>query len=370
MPASVARKPAQWEVHVPVSVIALATLIGLLAMPGMAQAQWEIQDSHTTASLRGIHSVDGTVAWASGRNGTVLRTVDGGKLWQACAVPTGGGALDFRGVQAFDANSAIVLSSGKGDLSRLYETTDGCRTWKLLLTNPDPGGFWNAVRAADLSTILVLGDPVAGAFQIRRTTDGGENWTVEQTQPGWTDETASAASNSALSVNWADGPTIFGTSSLGGARLFREDCFPCRKQTEKWAATQIDAFAWNPFAGISSIHQSTWDHFVAVGGDYEEPALAERNAAWSNDGGRRWHLAQTLPHGYRSAVDYDAVSRAWITVGPNGTDISIDDGRNWQPLKPGTGDPPDADQKWNALSLPFVVGPNGRIGKLKNADKL
>ena len=38
------------------------------------------------------------------------------------------------------------------------------------------------------------------------------------------------------------------------------------------------------------------------------------------------------------------------TVGPNGTDISTDDGRYWC---------------WNALSLPLVVGPHGRIGKLR-----
>jgi hypothetical protein len=54
----------------------------------------------------------------------------------------------------------------------------------------------------------------------------------------------------------------------------------------------------------------------------------------------------------------------WITVGPNGTDISIDDGKNWRALKPKPGQPPDADTNWNALSLPFAVGANGRIGKL------
>ena len=36
------------------------------------------------------------------------------------------------------------------------------------------------------------------------------------------------------------------------------------------------------------------------------------------------------------------------TVGPNGTDISTDDGRNWR-----------------ALSLPYVIGPHGRIGVLR-----
>jgi len=39
------------------------------------------------------------------------------------------------------------MSSGKGHRSRLYKTTDACRTWTLLFTNPDPEGFWDAVQA-------------------------------------------------------------------------------------------------------------------------------------------------------------------------------------------------------------------------------
>ncbi len=120
-------------------------LVFLLAACGVAHAQWEIQNSGTTADLRGIDNVGGGVAWASGTNGTVLRTEDGGYLWQACAVPPGAEHLDFRGIQAFDANTAIVMSSGKGDLSRLYKTTDGCHTWKLVFTNPDKDGFWDAL---------------------------------------------------------------------------------------------------------------------------------------------------------------------------------------------------------------------------------
>ena len=118
----------------------------VLAACAAAQAQWEMESSGTTADLRGIDNVGGGVAWASGTNGTVLRTEDGGYLWQACAIPPGGEHLDFRGVQAFDANTAIVMSSGKGDLSRLYKTTDGCQTWKLVFTNPDTDGFWDAVK--------------------------------------------------------------------------------------------------------------------------------------------------------------------------------------------------------------------------------
>ncbi len=69
----------------------------LLMTAGAARAQWEMEDSHTTADLRGIDNVGGGVAWASGTNGTVLRTVDGGYLWQACAIPPGAKHLDFRG---------------------------------------------------------------------------------------------------------------------------------------------------------------------------------------------------------------------------------------------------------------------------------
>jgi hypothetical protein len=108
---------------------------------------------------------------------------------------------------------------------------------------------------------------------------------------------------------------------------------------------------------------------VVVGGDYLRPDDNTNAAAISLDTGRTWTAAITQPDGYRSSVAYDAKTKTWITVGPNGTDISRDDGRNWTALKPTTQDQPDADKNWNALSLPFVVGPKGRIGKL-NAKAL
>ena len=119
------------------SIVLFATLTLALT----ASAQWDIQNSGTKASLRGIHSLGKGIAWASGTDGTVLRTEDGGRIWQHCAVPPGAEKLDFRGVQAFDANTALVMSSGKGYVSRVYKTSDGCQTWKLVFTNPDEDGF-------------------------------------------------------------------------------------------------------------------------------------------------------------------------------------------------------------------------------------
>ena len=166
-------------------------MLGAMALMSItAHAQWTIETSNTTASLRGIHSLGGGVAWASGTNGTVLRTEDGGFEWQTCAMPPGAEKLDFRGVQGFDANTAIVMSSGKGDLSRLYKTTDGCSSWKLMFTNPDKDGFWDAIKMTDRNIGILIGDPISNGeqfthFQMKKrlpvfptyhTIDGGITW--------------------------------------------------------------------------------------------------------------------------------------------------------------------------------------------------
>ncbi len=329
-----------------------------------AFAQWEMQETGTTADLRGISSAGGGTAWASGSHGTVLRTEDSGFVWQGCATPAGGRELDFRAVHAFDAKTAVVMSSGKGALSRVYKTTDGCVTWKLLFTNPDKEGFFDSLQAADALEMMIAGDPVDGAFRLWWTTDGGTTWKPEKSQPALPGEGAFAASNQALSVQWKDGLAAFGTGSPAGARLFLQ-CDPCGKDIRSWVPREMAMFSHGATAGIFAIGQSDWKHLVALGGDYKQPEGAEKNAAYSTDAGHHWMAAATLPHGYRSAVAYDSGSKAWITVGPNGTDVSADDGKHWSPLHPASNDAADADRSWNALALPFAVGPKGRIGRLR-----
>jgi photosystem II stability/assembly factor-like uncharacterized protein len=343
-------------------------LLGLfLAASTCVNAQWEIQNSNTTADLRGIHNVGGGVAWASGTNGTVLRTEDGGYLWQPCTVPPGAEHLDFRGIQAFDAKTAIVMSSGKGDLSRLYKTTDGCHSWELVITNPDKDGFWDAI-SANGKNLMILGDPVAGSFVIESSYNDGATWDRDHLPPSTVGEGAFAASNSALLNEWSDEIVLFGTGGPSGARVFVE-CVPCTsKEFEKsWAVRELPAIGRGNSVGVFSIassHSKSFHYFVIVGGDYSKPERTG-SAAVTHDF-LSWESSKVPPHGYRSAVAYDAATKTWITVGPNGTDISTDDGRNWRPLHPDPAlhQPADADKNWNALSLPFVVGPHGRIGKL------
>lgn len=365
-------------------------VLAALAFPALLSAQWQMQTSNTTADLRGIDNVGGGVAWASGTHGTVLRTEDGGYVWQTCAVPPGAEKLDFRGVQAFDANTAIVMSSGPGDQSRLYKTTDGCHTWKLLFKNPDKDGFWDALFFKGSENGWLLGDPVKNSFVLFVTSDHGRQWTRQQNsglRATASEQGAFAASNSSLLA--VNGIVVFGSGGNGGARIYSgaqtficlDDCSdadldrPGRKM--KWTVQPVAVGDRSESSGIFSIGRKAPPHidylggstFVAVGGNYTKPDDASATAAWSPDGGEHWHPAQTPPHGYRSSVAYDPADKLWITVGPNGTDISTDDGRNWRAVHPDPAlhEAPDADRNWNALSLPFVVGPHGRIGRLEPA---
>lgn len=331
-----------------------------------------MQSSGTKAGLRGIHAVGGGVAWASGTNGTVLRTEDSGYMWQSCAMPPGAEKLDFRGIWAWDANTAIVMSSGPGDLSRLYKTTDGCSHWTLLYTNPDKDGFWDAVVFSDRKNGLVLGDPVDGRFVLLRTEDGGATWKPIQSadlNAGGQKRGVFAASNSSMVLT---GPVLgqvwapwFGTGGPGGALVYQGgiDCTmgiahsnpeECLKH---WTfdRSKPPIAGGVASAGVFSLALRDDQHWVAVGGDYTKPNESVGTTAWTADGGEHWTAAQEPPRGYRSAVAWDADAKAWIAVGTNGSDVSYDDGKTWFPLD---------DGKWNALSLPWVVGPEGRIAKL------
>jgi len=381
----------------------MRSLALLIIASSVAHAQWQIQESHSHAGLRGIHYVGYRVAWTSGTGGTVLRTINNGETWQPCAAPSGGEALDFRAVQAFDASTAIVMSAGTGDLSRLYKTTDGCKSWKLIWMNPDApnDGFYDALLFITPKIGLVLGDPAHGnvrnpvegnyfIFRIRVTHDGGKKWIpiVSFGKPGENlvplpNDGIFAASNSSAVVR--DGTLWIGTG--GSGRVLKRDLYRTPQQMDYAFEASHCAGVLDPFSHSCGIPWSDWHNLstplagesatsgifslafrtvrigVAIGGDYKKPDERAHTAAHTIDGGLHWLPAEEAPHGFRSAVAYEEATKSWIAVGPNGTDVSRDDGRTWVSLKPKTGEPPDADQNWNAVSLPFVVGPDGRIGK-------
>jgi photosystem II stability/assembly factor-like uncharacterized protein len=329
--------------------------IAVLLVASACFAQWTPQTSGTTASLRGISVVDARVAWASGTKGTYLRTTDGGETWTAAQVP-GAEALDFRDVQAFEANTAYLLAAGPGEASRIFKTTDAGAHWMEQYANHDPKGFLDCMAFWDAQHGIVVGDPVGGRFTVLLTSDGGTNWTPapERGMPAALDgEGAFAASGTCVAVAEKKN-AWFVTGGAAVARVFRTI-----DAGKTWTAVSTPFAAGKEGSGIFSVAFADTDRGVVVGGDYKTPAAANANAAWTSDSGKTWKLASELPAGYRSAVAV-VPNTQWptmIAVGTTGSDYSIDGGRTWKHL---------ADGNFNAVAFAapdngYAVGPQGAI---------
>jgi photosystem II stability/assembly factor-like uncharacterized protein len=295
------------------------------------------------------------VVWASGTNGTYLRTTDGGAHWQAVAVP-GAEQLDFRGVHGVDEKKAYLLSSGPGDKSRIYKTTDGGSHWTLQFTNPDPKGFFDAIAFWDPRHGIVLGDPVDGHFVILTTEDSGEHWIRQPGPAALPNEGAFAASNTCLTVMGAR-DAWFGTGGPGAARVFHSG-----DSGQTWTLAVTPIRNDGAGAGIFSLAFSDARHGVAVGGDYTKPTDSSHNIAITSDGGRTWsEPTGRHPSGYRSAVAYLRGRQIWITTGPSASDVSTDDGNNWTSFDTAA---------YNAISFlaigeGWAVGPQGRVAEFR-----
>lgn len=330
----------------------------LLASCSVFAQTWISHPSGITASLRGISAPNAKVAWASGSHGTYLVTIDGGATWRAATVP-GAEQLHFRDVQAIDARTAYLLAAGPGDKSRVYKTTDAGLRWTLRLTNPDPSGFFDAFAFWDARAGILLGDPVGGEFTILTTSDGGAHWRKQRTPPALAKEGAFAASGTCL-IATGTRDAWFVTGGPGDARVFHS-----RDRGRTWTVTTTPLNSTTATAGIFSIAFRDSRRGVIVGGDYSKPNGATHNVAITSDGGRTWREPRGRPAGYRSAVAYVARLRAWIAVGPTGSDISRDDGETWTSFDSGA---------YNALSFApdgsgWAVGPEGRITKFKTESR-
>ena len=316
------------------------------------------QTSGVDVQLRGISAVSDKVAWASGAKGTVLRTIDGGATWERLEI-VGAEALDFRDIQAFDQNTAFVLSIGPGDQSRIYKTADGGRIWQRQFTNTDPKAFYDCFAFWDSTHGIVVSDSVDGKFPLISTSDG-MNWNpvaVKKMPAALPAEGAFAASGTCIAT-FGKNDVWFGTGGPA-ARVFHS-----ADRGLTWTVTETPIIHGAATQGIFSLAFWTVKDGVAVGGDYKEPSKSENVAAVTHDGGKTWTLASKPPGGYRSAVAVihgDRVPGAkeyfFFAVGSNGSDVSWDGGVNWKPMNEG-------DFNGLALASPlggWAVGPHGLI---------
>jgi len=298
----------------------------LVSTPAFAQS-WQAQTSGTSAELRGLSVVSSTVAWASGTKGTVLRTVDG-THWQAMQVADAD-KIDFRDIQAFDADTAIAMGAGPGAASRLFRTTDGGAHWTPIATNAYADGFWDGMAFWDRDNGILFGDPVKGRFQVYSTSDGGKTWReVDATGlDALPSEGAFAASGTSIAVAGTQDAWI-GTGGAANARVFHSSD---RGRTWRAAATPVPAGA--AAKGVFSVAFANPREGVAVGGDYKEARLAGINGARTEDGGATWTPLQVQPAGYMSVVvPVPGTAASLVAGGLAGSGVSRDGGKSWTAL--------------------------------------
>ena len=319
--------------------------LSMMAGAASAQVRIEPQASGVDVRLRGIAAVDANVAWASGREGTVLRTRDGGATWENVSVP-GAGRLDFRDIEAFDANTAVVLSIGNGADSRIYRTANGGRNWILVLQNADARAFFDCM-VFEGERGWMLGDPVDDRYQIYATQDGGHRWTLLPDGPqAAAGEAAFAASGTCIARN-GDALLVAGS---GPARLH------VRSDGEvAWRAIETGMSRNKPEAGVFSIAVAR-QGAILVGGDYKAEQAPGNAASWAPDAGAIQLLP--APRGYRSGVGCAGTpEETCIAVGPAGVDAW--NGQAWTPL---------SDSGYDAIDLAggagWVSGDAGRIARV------
>jgi photosystem II stability/assembly factor-like uncharacterized protein len=254
-----------------------------------------------------------------------LRTTDGGLSWQKLSVT--GDSLDFRDVDAVDANTTYLLSIGNGPSSRIYKTNDGGQTWQLQFKNEDPKAFLDAMSFWDADHGIAFGDSVDGQFYVMTTDNGGAVWSrvnANALPAALENEGAFAASGTNIAILGKTHAWI----GTGAARSARVLCTTDRGKTWQSATTPLDS---GPSAGIFSIAFRDEKHGVIAGGDYTKEKEINNNLALTNDGGATWTLVKGLS-GFRSAIAYIPGTKTLVAVGPGGADYSNDDGKTWTVL--------------------------------------
>jgi hypothetical protein len=204
----------------------------LFSFSMFAQTQWISKTSGTTGAIWGIDWVSATVVWISADNGDVKRSTDGGNTWTA-AGNAGNGAY---GIAAISDQIAVVATGPSSGDGKIMRTTNGGTTWTQVYTAT--GAWFNFIDNISSTVLWALSDPIGGNFHIVKSTDGGVTWVLAPNLPpqpatnvfgannsfyrigntcwfGTGGNTGATAGNRVYkSVNGADGPWTFGTTTV------------------------------------------------------------------------------------------------------------------------------------------------------------
>ncbi len=317
------------------------------------------RDSGTDVLLQAVSPGADGVVWVSGHGGTWGRSLDGGEHWTVGVVP-GADTLQFRDVQGFDAQRAVLLAAGSGPLSRLFRTDDGGATWVETFVMDEPQGFLDCMAFVDDARGWAYGDAVDGVLYLLATTDGGRSWSrvpAASLPPALDSEGGFAASGACVAPAGRDG-VVVATGNGPRPRLLRT-----RDGGGAWEVQDLPLTA-GPAAGATAVGVGADGFAWAVGGAIGDPLEGPRVAV-STDGGATWTPGPGEPalEGplYGGARAPGAPGPVLAAVGPGGVAWSGDGGATWTTLR--------EESHWAVAfgddGRGWAVGPRGRITLLR-----
>lgn len=299
-------------------------------------------------SIRGLSVLNDEVAWASGTQGYVGITEDGGANWkwqQVAAMER----LDFRDIEVLSAQKAVMMSSGTPAV--IISTDDGGKTWQERYRSMDKAVFLDEMDFTDENTGVILGDPVDGKFLLMKTTNGGKTWHEMANRPSAAEGEACFAA-SGTGIRYIDKNNVAFVTGGSIARLFVQN-------GEKWTAKTVPVAHGKPSQGIFSFDRSKDGKWLFVGGDYlniKSPAMAGVYAKKMEANVPDISFADVT--GYRSSVEWLGKKSA-LATGPAGTDFSRD-GKKWKNIST---DGYNVCRKAKTGSLVLLAGSKGGMAK-------
>jgi photosystem II stability/assembly factor-like uncharacterized protein len=288
-----------------------------------AQSVKLLQSGRAT-SIRALSVVDDSVAWVSGSKGWVGRTTDRGRTWQWEQLAAYA-ALDFRDIEAFSSQRAVMVSAGTPAIVLL--TTDGGKTWKETYRNESPDIFLDGMDFWDEQRGIIYGDPIAHKMQLFETRDGGEHWTPAADnlkEPLHEGEASFAASGTAIRT-LKDGHVWIVTGGTV-SRVFHSADYG-----QHWQVSACPVTQGKSSTGAFSVLFTDARNGVVAGGDYAADTVRTDNLVLTHDGGKTWQKPATAPLGFRSGIER-ADKNVLIATGTSGTDISRNNGKDWKAL--------------------------------------